>query len=59
MIGYMQDVFLPKINAAVLGQLLGVSGYKVYYSYIALCRLLGAAAVFYFKKSTGKDNLPS
>jgi hypothetical protein len=57
MIGYMPDIFLPKINAGALGHFPGLDGYKVYYSYIAACGLLGAAAVLYFKKSTGKDQV--
>ncbi|MEO6920490.1 MAG: MFS transporter [Collimonas sp.] len=55
MIGYLPDVFLPKINTAALGMFPGIAGFKVYYGYIALCGVLGAAGVFYFKKSTKKE----
>ncbi|WP_211444257.1 MFS transporter [Collimonas humicola] len=55
MIGYLPDIFLPKINAALLGMYPGLGGFKVYYGYIVLCGVLGAAGVFYFKKSTKKE----
>ena len=55
MVGYLPDIFLPKINAALLGMYPGLTGFKVYYGYIALCGVLGAAGVFYFKKSTRKE----
>jgi hypothetical protein len=40
---------------ALLGMYPGLTGFKVYYGYIALCGLPGAAGVFYFKKSTKKE----
>ncbi|HWX04102.1 MFS transporter [Collimonas sp.] len=55
MVGYLPDVFLPEINAAVLTRFPGLTGFKVYFGYIALCGVLGAAGVFYFKKSTKKE----
>ncbi|PFH11226.1 sugar phosphate permease [Collimonas sp. PA-H2] len=55
MVGYLPDVFLPEINAAVLTKFPGLTGFKVYFGYIALCGVLGAVGVFYFKKSTKKE----
>lgn len=55
MIGYLPDVFLPKINSTLLSMFPGLTGFKVYYGYIALCGVLSAAGVFYFKKSTKKE----
>jgi sugar phosphate permease len=51
-IGYLPDVFLPMINVAIMARYPGVEGYHLYYSYIAVCGLLGAGVSVYFGNMT-------
>jgi len=50
LIGYLPDIFLPLINAAIFKHYPGALGFKLYFGYIATWGLLGTAVAFYFKK---------
>ena len=49
MVGYTPDIFLPQINAAIVAVYPGVTGAQLYFDFIAICGLIGAAAAFTFK----------
>jgi MFS family permease len=49
MVGYTPDIFLPQINAAIVAAYPGVTGAQLYFDFIAICGLIGAAAAFTFK----------
>ncbi|MDF0605137.1 MFS transporter [Neisseriaceae bacterium TC5R-5] len=51
-LGYLPDIFLPMINAAIASRFpQGVLSYQLYFAYIAVCGLLGAGVTCYFKLS--------
>lgn len=56
-VGYLPDIFLPMINAAIAKQYPGILSYQLYFVYIAVCGLLGAVMTFIFKKSVNKKGL--
>ncbi len=55
MLAYLPDIFLPIINAKIIEYYPGVTSYKVYFAFIAICGLLGTAASFYFKTFSKKS----
>ena len=51
-LGYLPDIFLPLLNAAILEHYPGAQGFRIYFSYIAAMGLLGSMLALRFRYLT-------